>query len=91
MDQGGLDDPFFFLLPSTAIVGPGDPIKIPSDDHAMVDWEGELAVVIGQSARMSRSIAPPHTSPDTPSATMSLPVASTDELHIPPLRSSGTG
>jgi 2,4-didehydro-3-deoxy-L-rhamnonate hydrolase len=51
VDQGVLDDPFFFLLPATAIVGPGDPIKIPSDDHAMVDWEGELAVVIGQPAR----------------------------------------
>jgi 2-keto-4-pentenoate hydratase/2-oxohepta-3-ene-1,7-dioic acid hydratase in catechol pathway len=51
VDQGGLDEPFFFLLPATAIVGPGDPIKIPSDDHAMVDWEGELAVVIGRSAR----------------------------------------
>jgi 2,4-didehydro-3-deoxy-L-rhamnonate hydrolase len=51
VDQGVLDDPFFFLLPATAIVGPGDPIKIPSDDDAMVDWEGELAVVIGQPAR----------------------------------------
>jgi 2-keto-4-pentenoate hydratase/2-oxohepta-3-ene-1,7-dioic acid hydratase in catechol pathway len=51
VDQEVVDDPFFFLLPATAIVGPGEPIKIPVDDDAMVDWEGELAVVIGQPAR----------------------------------------
>ena len=50
-EQGALDDPFFFLLPASSIVGPGEPIEIPTDDHANVDWEGELAVVIGRSAR----------------------------------------
>jgi 2-keto-4-pentenoate hydratase/2-oxohepta-3-ene-1,7-dioic acid hydratase in catechol pathway len=50
-EPGALAEPFFFLLPSTAIVGPGEPIQIPTDDHADVDWEGELAVVIGRSAR----------------------------------------
>jgi 2-keto-4-pentenoate hydratase/2-oxohepta-3-ene-1,7-dioic acid hydratase in catechol pathway len=51
LEQGALEDPFFFLLPATSIVGPGDPIQIPMDDHANVDWEGELAIVIGQSGR----------------------------------------
>jgi 2-keto-4-pentenoate hydratase/2-oxohepta-3-ene-1,7-dioic acid hydratase in catechol pathway len=50
-EEGALDDPFFFLLPATSIVGPGEPIEIPTDNHANVDWEGELAVVIGRSAR----------------------------------------
>lgn len=50
MDQGVLD-PYFFLVPGTTIVGPGDPIEVPLDDNAMVDWEGELAVVIGHHAR----------------------------------------
>lgn len=44
-------DPYFFLLPATTIVGPGEPIAVPADEGAMVDWEGELAVVIGQQAR----------------------------------------
>jgi 2,4-didehydro-3-deoxy-L-rhamnonate hydrolase len=47
----GALDPYFFLVPGTTIVGPGDPIEVPVDDHAMVDWEGELAVVIGRHAR----------------------------------------
>ena len=53
LDQGALEDPSFFLLRVTSIVGHGggDPIKIPTDDHANVDWEGELAVVIGRPAR----------------------------------------
>jgi hypothetical protein len=50
---GALEDPSFFLIPATSIVGHGggDPIEIPTDDHANVDWEGELAVVIGRPAR----------------------------------------
>jgi 2,4-didehydro-3-deoxy-L-rhamnonate hydrolase len=46
-----LGDPFFFLLPASALVGPDQPIEIPTDEHANVDWEGELAVVIGRRAR----------------------------------------
>jgi 2,4-diketo-3-deoxy-L-fuconate hydrolase len=44
-------DPYFFLVPATTIIGPDDPIELPTDDDANVDWEGELAVVIGQHAR----------------------------------------
>lgn len=38
--------PLAFLKPSTAVVGPGDPIVHPPES-GQVDFEGELAVVIG--------------------------------------------
>ena len=44
--------PFFFLkAPTTAIVGPNDPIVVRSPDEARYDWEAELAVVIGIGGR----------------------------------------
>jgi 2-keto-4-pentenoate hydratase/2-oxohepta-3-ene-1,7-dioic acid hydratase in catechol pathway len=44
--------PYFFLKPpTTALVGPGQPIAVPADPGAKVDWEAELAVVIGRRAR----------------------------------------
>jgi 2,4-didehydro-3-deoxy-L-rhamnonate hydrolase len=49
--EPGVLDPYFFLLPATTVVGPGEPIEVPIDDQAKVDWEGELAVVIGEYAR----------------------------------------
>jgi len=47
------DSPLFFLKPSTAIVGPGDPIRIPPVEGRIVH-EGELAVVIGRVAKQIR-------------------------------------
>jgi len=44
-------EPYFFLLPPTTIAGPGDPVIIPVDPAARVDWEAELAVVIGVKGR----------------------------------------
>ncbi|MFC8385007.1 fumarylacetoacetate hydrolase family protein [Nocardia sp. NPDC057272] len=44
-------EPYFFLLPPTSVIGPGDPIVIPDEPDAQVDWEAELAVVIGSPAR----------------------------------------
>jgi 2-keto-4-pentenoate hydratase/2-oxohepta-3-ene-1,7-dioic acid hydratase in catechol pathway len=45
-------DPFFFLVPpTTTIVGPGEPIRIPADPSWRVDWEAELAIVIGRGGR----------------------------------------
>jgi 2-keto-4-pentenoate hydratase/2-oxohepta-3-ene-1,7-dioic acid hydratase in catechol pathway len=41
--------PIIFLKPSTAVTGPGDPIRLPVSDR--VDHEAELAVVIGAPAR----------------------------------------
>ncbi|MBF6619295.1 MAG: fumarylacetoacetate hydrolase family protein [Patulibacter sp.] len=43
---------FFFLKPpTTTIVGPGDPIRIPVAEEARIDYEAELAVVIGRGGR----------------------------------------
>ena len=41
------DEPMMFLKPSTSIVGPGDPIRLPATS-TNVDHEAELAVVIGR-------------------------------------------
>ena len=44
--------PYFFLKPpTTSLVGPGEPIAVPADPAAKVDWEAELAVVIGRRAK----------------------------------------
>ena len=42
--------PMLFMLPHTAIIGPDEPIIYPRQGER-VDFEGELAVVIGQRAR----------------------------------------
>ena len=42
--------PVFFTKQSTCVVGPGDGIEVP-DVSSMVDYEGELAVVIGRRCR----------------------------------------
>jgi 2-keto-4-pentenoate hydratase/2-oxohepta-3-ene-1,7-dioic acid hydratase in catechol pathway len=42
--------PVLFMKPSTAVCGPGDPIQRPAGVERL-DFEGELAVVIGRLAR----------------------------------------
>ncbi|MEE2776685.1 MAG: fumarylacetoacetate hydrolase family protein [Acidobacteriota bacterium] len=42
--------PMIFNKQSTSICNPGDPIHVPRASH-MVDWEGELGVVIGKRCR----------------------------------------
>jgi 2,4-didehydro-3-deoxy-L-rhamnonate hydrolase len=44
-------EPFFFLLPPTSITGPDEPVFVPPDPALRVDWEAELAIVIGSTAR----------------------------------------
>jgi 2-keto-4-pentenoate hydratase/2-oxohepta-3-ene-1,7-dioic acid hydratase in catechol pathway len=44
------EQPVIFLKPSTAVIGPGDPIPYPRSS-TRVDHEAELAVVIGRVAR----------------------------------------
>ncbi len=44
------EEPLVFLKPSTSVSGPGDPIPLPAISRR-VDYEGELAVVIGRIAR----------------------------------------
>src|SRR3954449_7555626 len=43
-------EPLIFLKPNTSVVGPGDPIVLPAASER-VDYEGELAVVIGRICR----------------------------------------
>ena len=40
-------EPLLFLKPSTAVVGPGEPVRLPTDLSDEVSYEGEIAVVIG--------------------------------------------
>lgn len=42
-------EPLLFLKPSSAVIGPGEAIRIPEQSQR-VDFEGELAVVIGKAA-----------------------------------------
>jgi 2-keto-4-pentenoate hydratase/2-oxohepta-3-ene-1,7-dioic acid hydratase in catechol pathway len=48
------EEPLLFLKPSTAVIGPGDPIRLLPISRR-VDYEGELAVVIGRLARTVRA------------------------------------
>jgi 2-keto-4-pentenoate hydratase/2-oxohepta-3-ene-1,7-dioic acid hydratase in catechol pathway len=43
-------EPLVFLKPNTSVVGPADPVVLPAAS-ARVDYEGELAVVIGRVCR----------------------------------------
>jgi len=40
-------EPLLFFKPSTAVIGPGDPLRLPTDLSDEVSYEGEIAVVIG--------------------------------------------
>ena len=44
-------EPVLFLKPSTAVIGPRDSIVYPAELSERVDFEGELAVVIGRLCR----------------------------------------
>jgi 2-keto-4-pentenoate hydratase/2-oxohepta-3-ene-1,7-dioic acid hydratase in catechol pathway len=48
------EEPLLFLKPSTSVIGPEDPIPLLRVSHR-VDYEGELAAVIGQVARNVRT------------------------------------
>lgn len=44
--------PYFFTVPpTTTMVGDGDPVAIPADPAMKIDWEAELAVIIGRGGR----------------------------------------
>jgi 2-keto-4-pentenoate hydratase/2-oxohepta-3-ene-1,7-dioic acid hydratase in catechol pathway len=43
-------EPLLFMKPSTAVIGPEDPIRLPPES-GRVDHEGELAVIIGRPCR----------------------------------------
>jgi 2-keto-4-pentenoate hydratase/2-oxohepta-3-ene-1,7-dioic acid hydratase in catechol pathway len=48
-------EPLIFLKPSTAVIGPGDPIVRPARLSQRVDFEGELALIFG---RLCRDVPP---------------------------------
>ena len=48
------EEPLLFLKPSTAVIGPNDPIEL-LPISTRIDYEGELAVVIGRLARGIRA------------------------------------
>ena len=48
------EEPLLFLKPSTAVIGPGDAIELLPISRR-VDYEGELAVVIGRIAKNIRA------------------------------------
>lgn len=54
MDASVPAEPLMFLKPNTSVIGPGDPIVHPKASER-VDFEGELAVVIG---RICKDVAP---------------------------------
>ncbi|GAA2726033.1 fumarylacetoacetate hydrolase family protein [Actinocorallia aurantiaca] len=45
------EEPLFFLKPSTSVVGPYEAVRYPEKLSRRVDYEGELAVVIGRLCR----------------------------------------
>jgi 2-keto-4-pentenoate hydratase/2-oxohepta-3-ene-1,7-dioic acid hydratase in catechol pathway len=59
--QASPDQPIIFTKPWTAIIGPGDPIPAHLDPTGSVDYENELAVVIGRGGRgIARAAALDH-------------------------------
>jgi acylpyruvate hydrolase len=61
-EEAGLDvpaQPVIFQKPPSALVGPTEPIEIPPISTQM-DYEGELAVVIGRAARNVSAADAPH-------------------------------
>jgi len=53
-EEGGADlprEPLLFIKASSCVIGTGDPIVIPEAAPLQVDYEAELAVVIGRPAR----------------------------------------
>jgi 2-keto-4-pentenoate hydratase/2-oxohepta-3-ene-1,7-dioic acid hydratase in catechol pathway len=45
------ENPLIFMKPSTAVIGPEDDIVLPDHMSQRVDYEGELAIVIGKRTR----------------------------------------
>ncbi len=44
--------PYVFMKPaSTTLVNPGDPVRVPSVSPGAIDWELELAVIIGKTCK----------------------------------------
>lgn len=94
-----LGDPFFFLKPpTTTVTGPGDPVPLPSYPGARVDWEAELAVVIGRAWPQPLARSGPRSRGRLPGSERHLgqrpahrPQAGRQTLHLRLGRPQGTG
>jgi acylpyruvate hydrolase len=53
-ELGTQPDPVVFSKFTTALIGDGDTVVLPAAAPSMIDWEGELAVVIGRTAHRAR-------------------------------------
>lgn len=55
------DNPVIFTKAPTSVIGPDDPIMLANDPTGTTDYEGEMAIVIGRTARnVSRAEALSH-------------------------------
>lgn len=63
------DEPLLFLKPQSSVIGPGDKIIMPPQS-ARVDYEAELAIVIGKQPPKWQLIKLRTTLPDTLASTM---------------------
>ncbi|MGE0482140.1 MAG: fumarylacetoacetate hydrolase family protein [Phycisphaerae bacterium] len=45
------EQPLIFMKPTTSVIGPDEPIVLPASAPGEVDYEAELAIVIGRTAR----------------------------------------
>jgi len=60
LDMPAPEEPVLFLKPPSSVIGPGDAIVMPADSER-VDYEAELALVMGRTARhVSEADAPNH-------------------------------
>lgn len=50
MGQSAPAEPLIFLKPPSALIGSGDPIRLPAG-VGRVDFEGEIALILGRTAR----------------------------------------
>jgi 2-keto-4-pentenoate hydratase/2-oxohepta-3-ene-1,7-dioic acid hydratase in catechol pathway len=44
-------EPLIFIKATTTVCGPGDPVALPSHSPGKIDYEAELAIVIGKTAK----------------------------------------
>ena len=52
------DEPIIFTKPPSSVAAPGAPVDTSLDPYASVDYEAELAVVIGRSGRVADGMDP---------------------------------
>ena len=74
-DEAGAAYPkatLIFMKPTTSVCGPGDPIILPEGFESSIDYEAELAIVIGKQARGTSHPA------DVPGASSSAAPAGND-------------